>query len=122
LSSATLTCRCRFCGYILCYPKEDVGTDAHCPQCGQSIRLPGKLASVSTIIRRRQKNPLGIGLEILGFISMFFLPPWGLIGGGVLITIGWRRSNILICENCGTRLRSRDLESCLKCRCKFTEV
>jgi hypothetical protein len=121
LSSDTLTCRCRFCGYILSYPKEDIGMDAHCLQCGQSFRLPGKLATVSTIIRRRQKNPLGIGLEILGFICMFFLPPLGFIAGAILIVVGWRRSNILLCENCGNRLSRRGLESCPKCRCKFTE-
>jgi hypothetical protein len=121
LSSATFTCRCRFCGYILCYQKEDVGTDAHCPQCGQSLRLPGKLATVSTIIRRRQKDPLGIGLEILGFVCMFFVPPWGFIVGTVLIIVGWRRSHILLCENCGARLPHRDLESCPNCRCRFTE-
>jgi len=121
LSSATLTCRCRFCGYILCYPKEDVGTDAHCPQCSQSFRLPGKLATFSTIIRRREKNTLGIGLEILGFVCMFFFPPWGFIAGTLLIVVGWRRCNILLCENCGNRLWRRGLESCPKCRSKFTE-
>jgi hypothetical protein len=121
LSSATLTCRCRFCGYILSYLKEDAGADANCPQCGQSFRLPGKLATVSTIIRRRQKNPVGLGMEIGGFVCMFLVPPWGFFVGGILIVAGWRRSNILLCENCGTRVLRHDLESCPNCRSKFSQ-
>lgn len=119
MSSETLTCRCRYCGYQLSYPKADVGADANCPQCRQLFRLPGKLAPVATIVRRRQKNSLGLGLEIIGFVAMFFLFPWGLLAGIALVITGWRRSNILVCSSCSSRIADRTPETCPGCKSKF---
>src|ERR1051325_8636636 len=80
VSTQTLTCRCRFCGYVLCYSRDDIGMDAQCPQCRQTLRLPGKLSLVATIIRRREKDQLAIAVEIIGFLCMFFAFPWGIFG------------------------------------------
>jgi hypothetical protein len=120
LSSETLTCRCRYCGYTISYLKADVGANANCPQCGQLFRLPGKLATIATIVRQRQKNPLGLGLEVIGFICMFFFVPWGFLVGVILVITGWRRTNALICSNCSARVPNRTTESCPGCRCKFS--
>ena len=94
--------------------------DAKCPRCAQTIRLPGKLSSLATIRTARQKEPLGLALEIGGFIAMFFFFPWGILLGLILVFLGWRKSNRLVCSNCGTILKSRTAETCPACRSKFS--
>ena len=94
--------------------------DAHCSQCGQTIRLAGRLASVTTIISRRHRNPAGIGLELLGFGCMFFVFPWGMIVGAAIVYAGWRKSNVLLCGNCGARVSSTALDKCPACKAGFT--
>ncbi len=93
--------------------------DARCPQCAQTIRLPGKLAAVATIITRRQKNLLGIGLEAAGFVSMAFFFPWGMLVGAALVFVGWKKSRALLCSNCGARVRHPSVEKCPQCHSGF---
>jgi hypothetical protein len=94
--------------------------DARCSNCGQTIRLPGRLATVATIRTRRQTDRLGVGFEIIGFISMFILFPWGFFVGAGLVYFGWRKSNAFVCSSCGGRVKNRQVESCPNCRAKFS--
>jgi hypothetical protein len=93
--------------------------DARCPQCGQTIRLPGKLATVATLVRERRKDPLGIGLEVIGFVAMFFFFPWGMLIGAVVVFLGWRKSTALLCGNCRARVKRRSAEKCPECKVPF---
>ena len=120
VSLHNLTCRCRFCGYILSYSREDVGLDARCPQCAQTIRYPGKLASVATIVRTRRQDAFGWTLELLGFSCMFILFPFGPLAGAIALYFGWRRSNVLLCGHCHAVVPRPDLEGCSSCRTKFS--
>ena len=115
----TLTCRCRHCGYAICYSREDVGHDARCGGCGQSVRLPGKLAAVAVLQRSRCKNPQGLALELAGFALMFFVFPWGLIAGAIVVYLGWRKSTALICSNCSRIVARRSVAECPACKSKF---
>ena len=115
-----LTCRCRFCGNILSYARHDIGTDARCPTCGQVVRLPGPLQKVGTIERRRSWDPLGTSMEVAGFVLMFFLFPWGFAAGIVLLILGWRRCNKLVCSGYARPLPHSRLERCPHCRASFS--
>jgi predicted Zn-ribbon and HTH transcriptional regulator len=115
-----MTCQCRYCGYTICYSLDDVGHDARCSRCGQTIRLPGKLASIATLKRIRQKDIKGIGMELGGFALMFFLFPWGFVAGGTLLYFGWRKSTALVCSNCGNMVKDKDVSNCNKCRSSFS--
>ena len=119
MTASTLTCRCRHCGYTLCYSREDVGHDGRCGGCGQSVRLPGKLAAVAVVERIRRKNPQGLALELAGFALMFFVFPWGLIAGALVVYLGWRKSTALICSNCGRAVEQRSASECPACKSKF---
>lgn len=119
MTGTTLTCRCRFCGYNICYSRDNVGADARCSNCGETIRLPGKLATVATIHRIRRKDRVGLSLEIGGFIVMFFLFPWGMLAGAVTVFFGWRRSTVLVCSNCHSVVANRLQEQCVGCKSKF---
>src|SRR5687768_230459 len=114
-----LTCRCRHCGYTLCYSRDDVGSDARCSSCNQTIRLPGKLDTVAAIRRVRRNDRTGLGLEILGFLMMFFLFPWGLFIGALIVFFGWRKSTVLVCSNCHSLVTDRQQEQCTGCKSKF---
>ena len=83
------------------------------------VRLPGKLTNLSGVKRARNKDALGLALEIIGFVAMFVVFPWGLLGGAVLVWLGWRRTYRWVCENCNTSLKSRWEEACPGCRTKF---
>jgi hypothetical protein len=104
---------------MICYAAADVGYEARCPQCGQSVRLPGELARVAAIKRVRSLDLAGIALEAGGFLCMFFFPPWGLIAGAALIFLGWRKCHSLVCTNCGAKVRDRNAEKCQACRTPF---
>lgn len=116
----TLTCRCRYCAYVICHSPDEIGLDARCPRCGQTIRLPGNLATVTSIRRVRKNEPVGVALELLGFASAFVLFPYGLIVAPGLLYMGWRKTNRLVCANCGSAVASKAAESCPGCKAKFS--
>jgi hypothetical protein len=103
----------------MCYTREDIGHDARCSGCGQTVRLPGKLTSVALAQRSRRKNRAGLALEIGGFLPMPFFFPWGMILGAVIVYFGWRKSTMLVCSNCDTPLTEASLTECPACRSKF---
>ena len=114
-----LNCRCRHCGYSLCYSADNVGADSRCSNCGETIRLPGKLSAVAGIHRARRTDRAGLALEIGGFLMMFFLYPYGLIGGAVIVYLGWRRCTVLVCSNCNSIVLTRDEDKCSGCKSSF---
>jgi hypothetical protein len=83
------------------------------------IRLPGKLARIAGVERAREKDIPGIAMEIGGFVLMFLFFPWGLLLGGVLVWLGWKRCNRWVCANCKAKVSSRWLPSCPSCKTKF---
>ena len=117
--NTTFTCRCRHCGFAICYSREDVGHDARCPGCGDSVRLPGKLTAVALINRVRRKNPQGLALELAGFAMMFFVFPWGMVFGSGVVYMGWRKSTSLVCSSCGGEVKERGLAKCPACKSNF---
>ena len=119
LSSSVLNCRCRFCGYNLSYPRENIGCDARCPQCAQTIRLPGELSPVATIQSGRHHDLMGLAFEIGGFVCMFLFFPWGIIVGAALVYVGWRKSTAHKCSNCAAPVRPK-AEKCPRCQSRFT--
>jgi hypothetical protein len=114
-----MTCKCRYCGNLLCYASEDVGRDVQCSRCSQTIRLPGKLQSLASIRRVRRKNLAGIAMELGGFGLMLFLFPWGLMAGIVVVYLGWRKSTILSCTQCAAQVAHKDVAACPNCRARF---
>jgi hypothetical protein len=62
---------------------------------------------------------LGLGCEIAGFIAMFLFFPWGTIAGVPLLYVGWRKSTVFRCSNCGTSVK-KDAEKCPRCRSRFS--
>jgi RNA polymerase subunit RPABC4/transcription elongation factor Spt4 len=96
-----------------------VGADARCPNCGQTIRFPGRLETVAAIRRSRRPDRLGLAMEIGGFAAMFFFPPYGLIVGVALVCLGWRKTNLLVCSNCNVIVPSRKVPKCPGCKSKF---
>jgi Zn finger protein HypA/HybF involved in hydrogenase expression len=117
--ATVFNCRCRHCGYQIAYTSENVGADANCPNCGQTVRLPGKLETVAAIRRARRTDRAGLAMEIGGFAAMFFYFPFGMIAGATLVFFGWRKTNALVCSNCNTVLPSRKLPKCPGCKSKF---
>ena len=113
------TCRCRYCGHDVSYSRVDAGRDIPCPRCSQSIRLPGKLATISAVESARIKDPLGLALEAGGFGLMFFFFPWGLFAGLALVVLGWKRCSGWVCGNCRARVKARWAEVCPQCKSKF---
>jgi len=114
-----MTCNCRYCGFLVCYTVEDIGRDIECSRCSQTIRLPGKLASIAALKRARRKDPVGLSMEIGGFLLVPFLFPWGLVAGATVIYFGWRRSTMLACSNCGTEIKDKTASNCPKCKSHF---
>ncbi len=104
----------------MCYTREDVGHDARCSSCGQTIKLPGKLASVAVVRSARRGNRAGLAMEIGGFLPMPFFFPWGMILGAAIVYMGWRKSTSFVCSNCGTPLQNRGQSECGGCRSKFS--
>jgi hypothetical protein len=96
-----------------------VGADARCSNCGETIRLPGKLETVAAIHRIRRNDRTGLALEILGFVTMLFLFPWGLFAGAAIVYFGWRKSTVLVCSNCHSVVADQQQEKCTGCRSKF---
>lgn len=119
MSTDTLTCRCRFCGNVVCYTERDVGYDIRCNTCSQTIRLPGKLIGMATLERSRKKDSLGLGMEIGGFALMFVMFPWGVLVGSVVVVMGWMRTTAYICSNCSTIQPDSKVESCSRCKATF---
>ena len=119
MHATVFNCRCRHCGYQIAYTSDNVGADARCPSCGDTVRLPGKLETVAAIRRTRRTDRTGLAMEIGGFASMFFLFPYGLIAGATLLFFGWRKTNALTCSNCNVVLPSRTLPKCPGCKSKF---
>jgi phage FluMu protein Com len=117
--ASVYNCRCRHCGYQIAYSSDNVGTDARCPSCGNTVRLPGKLETVAAIRRSRRMDRLGLAMEIGGFASMFFLFPYGMIAGATLVYFGWRKTNALVCSNCNTLVPTRSTPKCSGCKSKF---
>ncbi|MGZ8939482.1 MAG: hypothetical protein ACXW32_09760 [Limisphaerales bacterium] len=96
-----------------------MGADARCSNCGQTIRLPGKLETVAAIRRARRMDRAGLAMELGGFAAMFFYFPFGMIAGATLLFFGWRKTNALVCSNCHTIVLSRKVTKCPGCRSKF---
>ena len=53
-------------------------------------------------------------MEVGGIILLAFFP-WGTITGIILLTLGWRRSFVPVCGNCGSKLASTELKRCPGC-------
>jgi hypothetical protein len=104
----------------MCYTREDIGHDARCSGCGQTIRLPGRLAAVAVVRSARRGNRAGLAMEIGGFLPMPFFFPWGMILGAAIVYLGWRKSTMLVCSNCNTPLTNRTAGECSGCRSKFS--
>lgn len=119
MQATVFNCRCRHCGYQVAYTSDNVGADVRCPNCGNTIRLPGKLQTMAAIRRARRSDRLGMAMEIGGFVSMFFFPPYGLFIGGALVYFGWRKTSALVCSNCNTLVPSRTAVKCVGCKSKF---
>lgn len=118
VSSDILTCRCRHCGKTFPYLRSDAGTTVECPECRNSVLLPGKLATIATKQKGRVTSPLGLFFEIGGFLLMVWFPIGTLIGF-ILVIIGWRRSYSLRCSNC-EEPTSASAARCRKCRAAFS--
>jgi hypothetical protein len=58
-------------------------------------------------------------MELGGFATMFFFPPYGIIAGMTLVYFGWRKTNALVCSNCHTFVGSRTVTKCPGCKSKF---
>ena len=114
-----MTCHCRFCGYSICYSRHEIGHETQCLRCGQSIRLPGKLAAIAVLQKARRNNWRGLGLEMIGFLLMFFLFPWGMITGIIFVIIGYRNAHLLVCGNCQAPVRDKRALVCPSCRSPF---
>lgn len=119
MHATVFNCRCRHCGYQIAYTSDNVGADARCPNCGNTIRYPGKLETVAAIQRARRTDHLGLAMEIGGFASMFFLFPYGIIVGATLVYFGWRKNSMLICSNCHSVIPSRQSTKCPGCKSRF---
>ena len=117
--ATVFNCRCRHCGYQIAYTSDNVGADARCPNCGNTIRYPGKLETLAAIRRARRSDRLGLALELGGFTSMFFFFPYGFIAGATLVYFGWRKTNALVCGNCNMIVPSRQTAKCPGCKSRF---
>ena len=117
--ATVFNCRCRHCGYQIAYTSDNVGADARCPNCGNTIRYPGKLETLAGIRRARRSDRLGLALELGGFTSMFFFFPYGFIAGATLVYFGWRKTNALVCSNCNMIVPSRQTAKCPGCKSRF---
>jgi hypothetical protein len=116
--SDTLTCRCRFCACTFSYAISEAGCEARCPNCRQSILLPGKLQQITIRKRERVNSLTNLSLEIGGFILLVFFP-WGTMIGIPLIWIGWRKAAKLRCGNCEAILKNKNSARCPVCKAAF---
>jgi hypothetical protein len=119
VSSDILTCRCRFCGKSFPYLRQDAGATAECPECHNSVLLPGKLQGVATKRRGRVNSPPGLAMEVGGALLLFFWFPIGAAFGVVLISLGWRKNSVLRCSNC-EGVTSKEAARCAKCGAAFS--
>jgi hypothetical protein len=118
VSSDVLTCRCRFCGKSFPYLRQDAGIQAECPECHNSVMLPGKLQGLATKRRGRLNSIPGLILEVGGALLLFWFPIGSALGV-VLISIGWRHNTVLKCSNC-EGLTTKEASRCAKCGAAFS--
>lgn len=118
LSSDILTCRCRYCGKTFPYLRSDAGAQMECPECHNSVQLPGNLQNLATKRRSRVTSIPGLILEIGGFLLMFWFPI-GTVIGLVMVVIGFRQSYALRCSNCETPTLP-SATRCAKCHAVFS--
>lgn len=114
-----MTCRCRHCGTTFPYLRSDAGAQAECPDCRNSVLLPGKLQGLATKRTRRKSTVPTLMMEVGGFLLMFVLFPYGMILGIVLVAIGWKNSSVLQCSNCEAPT-NKESTRCGKCRAAFS--
>jgi predicted amidophosphoribosyltransferase len=118
LSSDILTCRCRHCGKTFPYLRSDAGATAECPNCRNSVVLPGHLQGVATKRKTRINTRYGVAMEIAGFLLLLWYPI-GTVIGPILVFFGWRKNNALRCSNCNEPTNVAATQ-CSKCRAAFS--
>jgi hypothetical protein len=118
LITDVLTCRCRHCGKNFPYLRSDAGATAECPDCGNTVLLPGNLQKLATRRKSRVLSVPGLILEIGGFLLLFWFP-LGSIAGPFLIYIGFKQSYGLRCSNCEAPT-TPGAARCSKCRSSFS--
>lgn len=121
VSQSILNGRCRRCGKVFPYPATSAGSQMECPFCGNSVLLTGHAQAVASKRRMRQTSPLGLALEIAGFVLLMVFP-LGTITGIVLIVIGWRQSYVVQCGHCEAVLPSAEVQSCPRCHVPFLDA
>ena len=65
--------------------------------------------------RTRKTSPLGLLVELVGFILLFIFP-LGTIAGIILLVIGGRMSLQIVCPNCRNPIASKDVRICPTCK------
>jgi hypothetical protein len=118
LSSDILTCRCRHCGKSFPYLRSDAGATAECPECRNSVVLPGNLQGIATKKKTRVNTREGLAMEIGGFLLLLWYPV-GTVIGPVLVFFGWKKNNALRCSSCEA-LTDAAATRCAKCRAAFS--
>jgi hypothetical protein len=94
------------------------GSSAECPECRNSVILPGNLQGIAGKRPGRLNNPQNLSMEIGGFLLLFWFPIGSVIGA-VLITIGWWKSRCWRCTNC-EQITAENATRCPQCGSVFT--
>ncbi len=75
---------------------------------------------MAKIITKRQTSAVGLLLELLGLVLLFFFPV-GTILGFVSIIVGFNMSKKIVCSECMNKIEDKDVKLCPACKAIFSE-
>jgi hypothetical protein len=70
------------------------------------------------IISKRATSGVGLVLELLGFILLFFFPIGTILGIAFLI-YGFSKSKKYVCSECGNKIEDKGVKICPICKASF---
>jgi hypothetical protein len=73
---------------------------------------------MSKLISKRQNTEVGLALEFVGFILLFF-PPIGAIFGFAFLILSYIKSKKFICSECGNKIKDKNVKICPVCKASF---
>lgn len=115
MSGPGLTIRCPGCAADVPYDSGSAGRVVRCALCGGDVLIPKRSQGIALRVRRRRTSPMGLCLEVGGFLLLMWFPI-GTVVGFVLLVIGHRQSRALVCGQCESDLPNADAARCPHCK------